>query len=79
MTLSQETSALLSGLGVDCGCLSGGDLVVTSPVTGEAIAQVAQVSGAEAGRAIGQAHAAFVKWRMTPAPRRGELVRLLGE
>ncbi|MET3661973.1 aldehyde dehydrogenase family protein, partial [Aquamicrobium ahrensii] len=77
MSIAKETAELLSELGVDCGCLSGGDLVVTSPVTGEAIAKVAQVSGVEAGRAIGQAHAAFVKWRMTPAPRRGELVRLL--
>ena len=29
--------------------------------------------------AIGRAHAAFLKWRIVPAPRRGELVRLLGE
>ena len=34
---------------------------------------------AEATAAIGQAHEAFKAWRSVPAPRRGELVRLLGE
>ena len=79
MTLSQETLALLTQLGVSPTALSGGDLAVRSPVTGEEIAKVGQVSGADAGRAIDEAHAAFLKWRMVPAPRRGELVRLLGE
>ena len=32
-----------------------------------------------ASAAIGRAHAAFLAWREVPAPRRGELVRLLGE
>ena len=29
--------------------------------------------------AVGAAHRAFAAWREVPAPRRGELVRLLGE
>ena len=79
MTLSQETAVLLTKLGVDSAALAGGDLAVRSPVTGETIGSVGQVSVAEAGKAIDEAHAAFLKWRMVPAPRRGELVRLLGE
>jgi len=79
MTLSQETSALLGKLGVSAAALSGGNLFVTSPVTGERIAALRQVTPADAGRAIEEAHAAFAKWRLVPGPRRGELVRLLGE
>ena len=72
MTLSQETSALLGKLGVSAAALSGGNLFVTSPVTGERIAALRQVTPADAGRAIEEAHAAFAKWRLVPGPRRGE-------
>ncbi|NGO91394.1 MAG: aldehyde dehydrogenase family protein, partial [Halomonas sp.] len=34
---------------------------------------------AGATEVIAQAHAAFLQWRLVPAPKRGELVRLLGE
>ena len=38
MSISNETAELLSKLGVAKGALSGGDLIVRSPVTGEQIA-----------------------------------------
>jgi aldehyde dehydrogenase (NAD+) len=79
MTLSQETSALLSKLGVPASALSGGDLAVHSPVTGEEIAALKSMSAAETNEAIDRAGEAFRAWRMVPPPRRGELVRLLGE
>jgi len=79
MTIAKETADLLSKLGVAAETLSGGNLFVTSPVTGERIAALRQVTPADAGRAIEEAHAAFAKWRLVPGPRRGELVRLLGE
>ncbi|RUM98457.1 aldehyde dehydrogenase family protein [Pseudaminobacter arsenicus] len=79
MNVQQETSELLSRLGVAAEALSGGDLVVYSPVTGEEIAALKTIMPADAGRAIEAAHEAFKAWRMVPAPRRGELVRLLGE
>ena len=34
---------------------------------------------ADAATTIENAHAAFLEWRLVPAPKRGELVRLLGE
>ena len=37
------------------------------------------VETADVGAAIAEAQAAYLVWRETPAPRRGELVRLLGE
>jgi len=43
------------------------------------MAAVKEATTEEAKAAIGRAHAAYLKWRGVPAPRRGELVRLLGE
>lgn len=79
MDVQKETSDLLSRLGVAPESLFGGDLAVRSPVTGEKIAALKQISPADAGKAIDAAHEAFKAWRLVPAPRRGELVRLLGE
>lgn len=79
MTVAKETAELLGKLGVDKAVLSGGDLQVRSPVTGEAIAALRQMTAAQAGQAIDAAHEAFKAWRLVPGPKRGELVRLLGE
>lgn len=79
LSLATEVEQLLQRLGVPRGAHTGGELTVRSPVTGEVVAQVRQTSATEAAAAIGQAHEAFKAWRSVPAPRRGELVRLLGE
>jgi L-aminoadipate-semialdehyde dehydrogenase len=82
MTTLDTTSAaasLLQRLGVDGASVSDGDLLVRTPITGEEIGRVARTSEAETSAAIGRAAVAFVAWRGVPAPRRGELVRLLGE
>jgi len=55
-----------------------GDIQVRSPISGEVIGCVASQSAAEVDEALAGAHDAFLAWRNTPAPRRGELVRLLG-
>jgi aldehyde dehydrogenase (NAD+) len=80
-TLGTSTSAadLLDRLGVDPALVTDGDLVVRTPITGEEIGRVARTSEAETSAAVGRAVAAFEAWREVPAPRRGELVRLLGE
>ena len=77
--VKQETAALLDRLGVSRDAWTAGDMVSFSPVTGEAIGHLRTVSAAEATAAIDAAHEAFKAWRLVPAPRRGELVRLLGE
>jgi aldehyde dehydrogenase (NAD+) len=74
-----ETRTILSRLGVPERLHAGGPRAVTSPITGAVIAQVRDASPAETGEAIERAHRAFLAWRTTPAPRRGELVRLFGE
>ncbi|MER8403999.1 aldehyde dehydrogenase family protein [Mesorhizobium sp. M0185] len=79
MTIAKETAGLLAKLGVAEGALTGGDLIVRSPVTGEQIAALKTISPADAATTIDNAHKAFLAWRQVPAPKRGELVRLLGE
>jgi aldehyde dehydrogenase (NAD+) len=79
MGIVNETASLLERLGVERNLLAGGDLPVRSPVTGEEIARLKTMSAAEVGRSIDVADEAFRAWRLVPAPKRGELVRLLGE
>jgi aldehyde dehydrogenase (NAD+) len=74
-----ETAEVLGRLGVSEGLWTDGLRAVASPITGEVIAQVHDSTPADITRAIDAAKAAFLKWRAVPAPRRGELVRLLGE
>ena len=78
-TLPAEVDQLLQRLGVPRAAYTGGTLTVRSPLTGDTIAHVPQTTPAQASEAIACAQAAFLAWRDVPAPRRGELVRLLGE
>ncbi|MBB2165864.1 aldehyde dehydrogenase family protein [Gluconacetobacter sp. 1b LMG 1731] len=77
--IASEVHDLLVGLGVPAARFTGGTLAVRSPVTGEEIARVVETTADDARRTIGAAAEAFKTWRRVPAPRRGELVRLLGE
>jgi len=77
--VKKETEALLDKLGVARSAWQGGDMASFSPVSGEEIGKLKTVSAAEADKAIDAAREAFKAWRLVPAPKRGELVRLLGE
>ncbi len=59
--------------------LNGGTLDVHSPRDGALIASVHMDSADMSRDKIAASHVAFKDWRMVPGPRRGELVRLLGE
>jgi aldehyde dehydrogenase (NAD+) len=59
--------------------LKGGSLSVRSPIDGAEIARVRETPAADMPAIIDRAQSAFLAWREVPAPRRGELVRLLGE
>jgi aldehyde dehydrogenase (NAD+) len=50
-----------------------------SPIDGSIVGRVDVADGDAVAAAIGRAHEAFLAWRLVPPPRRGELVRLLGE
>src|SRR4029077_615909 len=49
-----------------------------SPIDGRRLASVRTASADDYKKAISRAHEAFVKWRVTPGPVRGETVRRLG-
>jgi aldehyde dehydrogenase (NAD+) len=58
--------------------LSGPELVSYNPTTDEPIARVIQASAADYDRVVEAAQAAFTEWRHVPAPKRGLVVRDLG-
>ncbi len=72
---SADARQILTALGVE----SGGTLESRSPIDGESIGSVAEANTAGVSVACERAQEAFLKWRTVPAPRRGELVRLIGE
>jgi len=73
MTPAEETASILKQFGVDA---SVGDLSSCSPIDGN---EIGRVRTGDAAAAAAKAAAAFEAWRTVPAPRRAELVRLLGE
>ncbi|MEP0860640.1 MAG: aldehyde dehydrogenase family protein [Ignavibacterium sp.] len=58
---------------------SEGELKIYSPATGEYIASVYQASDADYEKVIKTAEEAFKYWRKVPAPKRGEIVRQIGD
>ncbi|GAC1039967.1 aldehyde dehydrogenase family protein [Pseudomonas sp. No.117] len=73
------SKALLERLGVPAQHYTQGEHRVHSPIDGSQLGSVALESAAEVEQKISRAERAFQDWRAVPAPRRGELVRLLGE
>lgn len=56
-----------------------GELEVHSPVDGKLIATVYQASEDDYNKIVETSHEAFLQWRKVPAPKRGEVVRQVGE
>ena len=57
----------------------GPTLLSSSPADGKKIGEVSSASQSEYDNVIQKAQEAFSKWRMMPAPQRGEIVRQMGE
>ena len=70
---------VLKAAGLSEAEISGGTLAVHSPIDGAEAAKVRETTAAEMPAIIATSQEAFKAWRQVPAPRRGELVRLLGE
>ncbi|MBX7135564.1 MAG: aldehyde dehydrogenase family protein [Fimbriimonadaceae bacterium] len=70
---------LLARLIPDLAAFTGDDLAVFSPIDGTELARLRVDTPAEVESKIARSVVAFDKWREVPAPRRGELVRRLGE
>jgi aldehyde dehydrogenase (NAD+) len=79
ISVQSEVESLLAELGVPTANYTGGTLEARSPISGEVVGHLPETGVDDAGRIIGLAQLAFLVWRNVPAPKRGELVRLLGE
>jgi aldehyde dehydrogenase (NAD+) len=75
--MTSET--VLRNAGFTSAELAGGAFSVRSPIDGAEIARLRETPASDMPGVIARAKAAFAIWREVPAPRRGELVRLLGE
>nr|WP_308368605.1 MULTISPECIES: aldehyde dehydrogenase family protein [unclassified Microbulbifer] len=69
---------VLDNLGLDTSALNQGDLSVTSPIDGGEIGRVTAHSAVQADAIIAKSQEAFQQWKLVPAPKRGELIRVLG-
>ncbi|MCM3809474.1 aldehyde dehydrogenase family protein [Streptomyces sp. DR7-3] len=75
--LRARARAALGNIGVDVA--EGSGLPARTPLTGEHLFGLTAATEAATEDAVAASCAAFLIWRTTPAPRRGELVRRLGE
>ncbi|MCG3168820.1 MAG: Succinate-semialdehyde dehydrogenase [NADP(+)] [Pseudomonadales bacterium] len=74
-----QLSTILAEIGLDEATLRYGTLAVRSPIDGALIGNVRTHSAAEVDGAIHSAQQAFDAWKLVPAPRRGELVRVFAD
>ncbi|MFT5707067.1 MAG: aldehyde dehydrogenase (NAD+) [Oceanospirillaceae bacterium] len=65
-------------LGLEDNLIKNGDMPVYSPIDGAVIANITTDNSAQIDAKINASQVAFKQWRTVPAPRRGELIRILG-
>jgi aldehyde dehydrogenase (NAD+) len=83
------TSNLLAELGIkaensgvgskDWATANGEWIESINPATAKAIAQVRMATADDYRQVVDRAHAAFLAWRLVPAPVRGDVIRQLGD
>jgi aldehyde dehydrogenase (NAD+) len=86
-TLTQHDVLSVLGVGPTSHGASGGswlttrgpELVSYNPASAEPLGRVVQATGGDYEAVVRVAQEAFPAWRMVPAPKRGEVVRQLGE
>jgi len=92
MDLQQQATSFLTQLGIsendlnfgystgsESGAGTGATLTSYSPVNGKTIAQTGSISRKEYDLCMDKAVKAAAEWRQVPAPKRGEIVRQLGD
>tara|TARA_B100001564_G_scaffold336786_1_gene327254 strand:+ start:1418 stop:2902 length:1485 start_codon:yes stop_codon:yes gene_type:complete len=70
---------ILSNLKLDISTFEGADLTVTTPVDGATLATLALMKPSQVDPMVQRSVSAFEVWRNIPAPKRGEVVRCLGQ
>ncbi|PKL87983.1 MAG: aldehyde dehydrogenase family protein [Ignavibacteriae bacterium HGW-Ignavibacteriae-2] len=61
------------------GSEKGEELKIYSPINGKYLASVYQADEKDYEKVAAKAHEAFLQWRKVPAPKRGEIVRAIGD
>jgi len=79
LDLHAENAGTYLGNGEWSHTRDAGVLHSINPATGEELGQVFCTSEADYAVMMNNAQAAFAKWRMIPAPKRGEAIRLINE
>ena len=79
LALDATNAGTYMGNGEWSAATGAGVLKPQNPTTGEVIAEVQATTEADYETVIARAQEAYKVWRTTPAPRRGEAVRLCGE
>lgn len=80
MSHREVTQEILRRMHVELGQARSEDvLAVRCPIDGSPIAKIPTTGKVEVAAALARSEAAFAAWRLVPAPRRGELLRLFGE
>ncbi len=75
----RELPSIFERCGITPAEYGGGTLAVHSPIDGAELAHLHQTPTSDMAAVIARSKAAFLQWRVVPAPVRGELVRLWGE
>lgn len=78
MPLAHAVTKVLSDLGLDQSLFQKGDIIVKSPIDGSTLGEIDSHSREDIDKMIAKSKIAFQTWRMVPAPRRRELIRVLG-
>ncbi|MEC9072732.1 MAG: aldehyde dehydrogenase family protein, partial [Myxococcota bacterium] len=80
LNLKEDVQGVLDTLGVEREAYAAaGGVTSMSPIDGSSLGTVPETSSAQAADILQASQRAFDSWRTTPAPARGELIRLLGE
>ncbi len=77
--LPERARALLTACGADLDLFAGKDFMARTPISGEPLAGLRKFTREDVRRVIARAERSFFDWRLIPPPRRGELVRALGQ
>jgi aldehyde dehydrogenase (NAD+) len=71
-------SQIFASLNMDTKLIESGDLSVTSPIDGAKIGSVQIHNKTQVDKILDKSVTAFNEWKTVPAPKRGELIRILG-
>jgi aldehyde dehydrogenase (NAD+) len=79
LQLGMKNSGASNGIQYWSKTTNKGEITSYNPATGEAIASVYNASAQDYEHLIQESQQAFLKWRTVPAPKRGEVIRALGD